>query len=156
MAIRISGLNSGLDTESLVTALVSAYRTKTEKYTKAQTKLSWKQDAWSSLNTKINSFYKSLDSLRFTSGYKMKKATVSDTTKASVSVSSSAVNGTQTLEITNVAKAGYLTGAKLDAASGSAKRSERRFSHGGLNNGYFRKWRYNLERFCKIADKCGR
>ena len=54
MPIRITGMNSGLDTEALVSELVSAYRKKTEKYTKAKTKLSWKQDAWKSLNTKVN------------------------------------------------------------------------------------------------------
>ena len=44
MPIRITGLNSGLDTESIISELVSAYRTKEEKYQKAQTKLSWKQE----------------------------------------------------------------------------------------------------------------
>ena len=32
----------------------------TNKYKKAQTKLSWKQDAWKELNTKIYSLYKSV------------------------------------------------------------------------------------------------
>ena len=46
MPIRLSGLASGLDTEAIVGALVSAYSYKKDKYVKAQTKLSWKQDAW--------------------------------------------------------------------------------------------------------------
>ena len=49
MPIRITGLNSGLDTESIISALVSSYSYKTSKYKKAQTKLSWKQEAWSTL-----------------------------------------------------------------------------------------------------------
>ena len=53
MPIRITGLNSGLDTEAIISALVSSYNYKTNKYKKAQTKLSWKQDAWKALNTKI-------------------------------------------------------------------------------------------------------
>lgn len=53
MPIRITGLNSGLDTEAIISELVSAYRTKEEKYQKAQTKLSWKQDAWKDLNIKV-------------------------------------------------------------------------------------------------------
>ena len=53
MPIRITGLTSGLDTEAIISALVSSYNYKTNKYKKAQTKLSWKQDAWKSLNTKI-------------------------------------------------------------------------------------------------------
>ena len=32
MAMRVSGINSGLDTDSIVQELVSAYNTKTEKY----------------------------------------------------------------------------------------------------------------------------
>ena len=50
MAIRVSGLASGMDTESIVTQLVSAYNVKKNTYVKAQTKLSWKQDAWNTLN----------------------------------------------------------------------------------------------------------
>ena len=41
MPIRITGLNSGLDTEAIISALVSSYNYKTNKYKKAQTKLSW-------------------------------------------------------------------------------------------------------------------
>lgn len=46
MAMRVSGINSGLDTDAIVQELVSAYSKKTEKYTKEQTKLGWKQEAW--------------------------------------------------------------------------------------------------------------
>ncbi|MCR5273620.1 MAG: flagellar filament capping protein FliD [Lachnospiraceae bacterium] len=113
MPIRITGLASGLDTEALVSELVSAYRTKTEKYTKAQTKLSWTQDAWKSLNSKIYSMYTSISSLRYSSAYTLKEATISDSTKASVTASSSAVVGVQSLSVDSVAKSGYLTGAEL-------------------------------------------
>ncbi len=115
MAIRITGLNSGLDTESIISALVSAYSYKTQKYTKAQTKLSWTQDLWKSLNTKIYSLYSSLDNLRYSSCYNLKTTSVSDTTKATVTASSSAVNGTQTLNVIQTAQAGYLTGGQLDS-----------------------------------------
>lgn len=117
MPIRITGLNSGLDTESIISALVSSYNYKTEKYKKAQTKLSWKQDAWKTLNTKIYSLYNSVGNLRFTSAYNLKSTTVSDTTKATVTASSSAPNGTQKLNIIQVAQAGYLTGGKLDSST---------------------------------------
>ncbi len=114
MPIRITGLNSGLDTEALVSELVSAYRTKSQKYVKAQKKLSWKQEIWSSLNSKVSSFYSSITSLKYSAAYNLRTATVSDTTKASVSATSSAVNGTYTLKIAKTAKTGYLTGAELD------------------------------------------
>lgn len=116
MPIRITGLNSGLDTEAIISALVSSYSYKTQKYEKAQTKLSWKQDAWKELNTKIYSLYTSVGNLRFTSAYNMKTATVSDSTKVSVTAGSSAVNGSYSIQVTSLAKTGYLTGAELKKA----------------------------------------
>lgn len=115
MPIRLTGLSSGLDTESIISALVSSYSYKTDKYKKAQTKLSWKQDAWKSLNTKVYSLYTSLDSMRFSKNYNMKSTSVSDSTKAKVTASNNAPNGTQKLNILQIAQAGYLTGAKLDS-----------------------------------------
>lgn len=122
MAIRLSGMISGLDTDSIVKELVSAYSTKKDNIVKAQTKLSWKQEAWKELNTKIYNLYsKTLSDLRFTTAFNKKKTTVSDTTKASVTAGSGAINGTQTLEIKNLAKTGYLTGDKLTIGDGSTK-----------------------------------
>ena len=53
MAIRLSGMISGLDTDSIVEELVSAYSIKKDNLVKAQTKLEWKQDAWKEMNTKV-------------------------------------------------------------------------------------------------------
>jgi flagellar hook-associated protein 2 len=122
MPIRITGLNSGLDTEALVSELVSAYRKKTEKYTKARTKLSWKQDKWKDLNTKIKSFYNSISSLRFSTAYNLKSATVSNSTKATVKATSSAINGMYTLQIKQTAKSGYLTGGRLKSDTTSSSK----------------------------------
>ena len=113
MAIRISGLNSGLDTDSIVQELVSAYSLKTEKYEKQKTKLEWKQDAWQSLNTKIYSLYTNISNLRYSSAYSLKKTTVSDNTKATVTAGNDSVTGTQKLNILQTAQASYLTGGYL-------------------------------------------
>ena len=68
MPIRMTGLNSGLNTESIVAALMSAQRTKMTKVENKKTKLEWKKDIWSSLNTKIYDFYtKSLSKMRLKS-----------------------------------------------------------------------------------------
>lgn len=111
--IRASGLVSGLDTESLVQAMVSTQVSKKEKLQKAQTKLQWKQDAFKSLNTKVYGLYSKVGNLRFSNAYNMKKTTVSDTTKAQVTASNTAVNGIQTLQIKQLATSGYLTGGEL-------------------------------------------
>jgi len=114
MAIRLSGMNSGLDTDAIVKALVTSYSTKKQKYEKANTKLEWSQDAWKSLNTKVYSLYSKISNLRYSGAYTLKSTSVSDNTKASVTASSTAVNGTQTLKITQLAQAAYLTGGQLD------------------------------------------
>ncbi len=112
--IRITGMNSGLDTDSMVRELVNAYEKQGEKYAKTKTKTEWKQEAWDTLNGKIKSFYsKYASNMRFSSAYTKKKTTVSDPSKASVVTSDGAVNGTQTLKINQLAKSGYLTGGEL-------------------------------------------
>lgn len=121
MPIRMTGMVSGLDTDSIVKELVSAYSTKKEKYEKEQTKLGWKQEIWKSLNKEVNSFYKSVGNLRFDSGYNTKKTTSSDSTKATVSASGNATVGTQKLHVLSTAQSGYLTGGKITASDSSAK-----------------------------------
>ena len=113
MAIRVSGLVSGLDTDSIVQELVAAYSTKKDKHVKAQTKLEWKMDAWKDLNKKVNSLYKKLGNMKLSSYYNKKTTTVSDPTKATVMASNGALNGVQKLEINHVATTGYITGAQL-------------------------------------------
>lgn len=120
MPIRISGINSGLDTEALVSELVSAYNKKTDNYVKAQTKITWKQEAWKTLSAKTYSFRNSLDKMRFSTGYNLKTTSVSNSSKVSVTAGNNAVNGTQTLEISALAKTGYLTGEKLQLADKSS------------------------------------
>lgn len=116
MPIRLSGLVSNMDTDSIVQELVSSYRFKTNKYKKAQTKIEWKQDAWKELNSKIYKLYSTtLSNMRRPSYYNKKKTTISDENKASVIASSGAAIGSQTLEVKEVATQGYLTGGKLNS-----------------------------------------
>lgn len=125
MAMRISGLYSGLDTDEMVSSLMSAYSTKKNNLVKEQTKLSWTQDVWKDINSKIYDFYsKTLSNARFESFYNTQKTTISDSSYAKIN-SNSQISGTQTLEIEKLAQNGYLTGAKLaQTTNGSTKLSE--------------------------------
>ncbi|MDY3908545.1 MAG: flagellar filament capping protein FliD [Eubacterium sp.] len=118
MPIRMSGLMSGMDTEAIIKELMSAQSMKKQKVVKAKTKLEWKQTKWADLNTKLTGLYNNfVTMMQLSSKYKTKKATVSDSTKASVTAKSNAVNGSYTMEVKNVATSQYLTGAKLDAST---------------------------------------
>lgn len=111
MAIRITGMYSGLDTESIINELASAQSAKKNKLVKAQTKLSWKQDAWKSLNTKIYSFYQKLDDLRLQSSYLKKKTTVSNTN--ALTVSGGTMDGTHKVSVEQLSRQASLTSGSL-------------------------------------------
>lgn len=114
MPLRITGMNSGLDTETIVKELVKGQSAKVDKLKKEQKKLEWKQEAWKELNTKVkNLFNKTITNLRWSSSYMKKTTTVSNSSAVSVITGENAVNGVQTLEIGQQAKTGYLTGKQL-------------------------------------------
>lgn len=114
MAIRMTGLNSGLNTESIVAALMSAQRTKQTKIENKKTKLEWKQEVWSSLNTKIYDFYKgSLAKIRMQSNYRTKAATSSNTSKVTATASTSAATGNYSIKVNQIASAQSVTGGKI-------------------------------------------
>ena len=57
-AVKVSGMNSGLDTDAIVQALVETQTKRVETAKKEQTLLEWKQDAWKSLNSKLKKLFK--------------------------------------------------------------------------------------------------
>lgn len=127
MSIKITGMNSGLDTDAIVRELVSAASTKKETLEKAQTKLEWKQDAWKGLNKKIKSFQATISNLRWSDAFRKKTTSVSNSSIASIVAGDNAVKGSQTLVVKQLAKSGYLTGGKLSenkSVKGKTKLSE--------------------------------
>ena len=113
MTNRITGLNSGLDTESLITALTQTYQTRVDKQTGGQTRLSWKQDIWKSTNKNIVSFYNGkLSDMRFSTAFN-KKTSKASSNAVTITTGDSAMLSTSTVSKTSLAKASYLTGNKV-------------------------------------------
>lgn len=120
MAMRLSGLMSGMDTESIVSQLVEARKAKVTKAVKAQKSLGFKQEAWKSLNTQILKLYDgTLSNLRFSSSYMKKTTKVSNSSVASVITNEGAMNSVQELEVVKLARSGYLTGGKMELVPGA-------------------------------------
>ena len=120
--MRLSGLISGMDTESIIQELVSAKQTKVDNTKKAKTKHEWKQDAWKSLNTKLKNLQsKYVANLRFSSSYMKKTTKVSYSSAVSVITGEDAVNGVQELSVKQLAKTAYLTGGKVQAGAEGKK-----------------------------------
>ena len=120
MPTRVTGMNSGLDTESLINELVKAKSYKVDNLKKDQQKLKWKQDAWKDLNKEIKSpFSGTISNLRYTSTFKKKTTAVSNPNAVSVITSSNAMKSVQSLSVKKLASSGYLTGQQIKSDSGS-------------------------------------
>lgn len=111
---RLSGLFSGMDTESIISQLMESRKTKVDNKKKEQIALQYKQDKWKELNTKLKNLQsKFVSNLRFSSSYAKKTSTISNSSAASVITGEKAVDGVQSLEVKELAKTGYLTGGQL-------------------------------------------
>ena len=139
MPMRLTGMYSGLDTDSVIKELVKAKSTKVDKAKKSKTKTEWKQEAWTDLNKKIkNLFSGTLSNLRFSTSYKKKTTSVSNSSAVSVITGDTAMNGVQSLSVTGLAKSGYLTGAVLKTQDGTKATEEtlvKDLKHGALSLG---------------------
>ena len=123
MAMRMTGLASGLDTESMVKELVSASSEKVNKIKQKKQDVEWRKEIWSGLNTKIYNFYKTeLSAFKTVSSYNAKKAVASDETKVSVSVGANASNGTHSVSVEQTASSAYLTGDNIKIKGNSYTR----------------------------------
>ena len=112
--LRMTGMYSGMDTEAIIQQMLQAKAQKVTNLKNDQKKLEWKQTLWQDLNKRIYKLYTgTLSNMRLTGSYAKKKTSISDPTKATITASEGAVNGTQTLEVKQIAKAGYLTGATV-------------------------------------------
>ena len=136
MALRIAGLNSGMDTEAMVQELVKSYSSKTETIKKDQTKAEWKQDALKSMNSKVKNFYsKYVSNLQYSTAFNKKTTSVSDSSKLTVITGDNAVKGSQTVEVKQLAKAAYLTGGKISKADGGSVTGSTKLSELGFTGG---------------------
>lgn len=121
MAMRVTGMMSGMDTESIIQQLVAARQTKVDDLKKEQTRLEWKQDAWKEINSKIYKLFNgTLHNLNYQASYIKKTTSVSNSDLVSVITSDSAMDSVQSLQIKKMAKAGYLTGAEIKATDGKS------------------------------------
>lgn len=119
MAMRLTGLMSGMDTESLIQDLVAARKTKVNTAVKAQTKISWKQEAWADLNKKLKNLQsKYVSNMKYYSSYSKRTTKVSNESAVSVITGADAVNGVQSLTVKQLAKTAYLTGSEVTGTNG--------------------------------------
>lgn len=112
--IRMTGLISNMDTESVVEAMMDAHRLKLTKIENKKTVLEWKQDKWKDLNTKLYKLYQEQTSkLHLSSNYNAKKVTSGNESVVKVTADKNATDGTHSFAVKQLASTQYVTGAKL-------------------------------------------
>ena len=115
--LRVTGMISGMDTESIINAYATPAKTRLDKAKKSKQLNTWTQDAWKDINSKIYSFYsKTLSTNRLSSAYRKTKTTTSNGA-LTVTAGAETPKGVQTAQILNTAKAAYLTGSEVKAGS---------------------------------------
>ena len=116
--MRMTGLASGMDTESIVTKLMDVQRIKTTRIENSITTLEWKQDKWKSLNSKIYSLYTGpLSKIRMQGNFNAKNAVSSNNDKVEVKAGNTVPEGTHSIQVKSTASAQFITGSKLDYES---------------------------------------
>lgn len=132
MTMRLNGLYSGLDTDSLVTSLTKNIQNKIDKVKKEKTSNELKINSWNALNSKLYSFYTgSASSMKFSSNY---SKTISKSSSDALSVSGNNTLGTQNVKIIETAKTAQITSAKID----DSITKNTKISELGLNAGTYK------------------
>ncbi|WP_239615873.1 flagellar filament capping protein FliD [Cohnella mopanensis] len=69
MTMRITGLTSGMDIDSMISKLMKAEHIPVDKLLQKKQTLQWKKESYSSINLKLSSFRESISSSRFSGGW---------------------------------------------------------------------------------------
>ena len=107
--VRISGLASGMDIDSIVKDLMKVERLPLDKMEKEKTQLEWKRDSYREMNTALFSFDGELLNYTLSGTYGTRSVTSTNEAKITATAASGAGKGTYTFsEISQLAKAATL------------------------------------------------
>lgn len=108
-SLRIGGLASGIDVESIIKQLMSAQKAKKDKLQQQKTLLEWKREDYRTINNQIRKLRDATADLRLQGTFLKNKATSSDESKVSVTADGSAV-GTYEITVERLATSSRLVG----------------------------------------------
>ncbi len=127
--MRISGMYSGMDTDTMVQSMMKVERMKVDRFEQSKQVALWKQEGYNSINKlyanfilntkkdiglKASSSTGSLFDKSYTNLSYVRKATSSNELAATVSSTSKAVNGSYSIEVKELAKGASFTSAELE------------------------------------------
>lgn len=113
--LRIGGLASGMDIDSIVEDLMRAHRIPVQKLEQDKQILEWQQEDFREINTTLRSFRDTVFDMKLQSTYLTKKASSSDESVVSATAGTSAAPGTYTVNVTQLAE-GVSKGSQSELA----------------------------------------
>lgn len=104
MAIRISGLASGFDTESIIKEAMKAETARVDVVRQQKQILEWKREQYREANTKFLALRSSLLNLKLQGTFQAKTVTSTDPSVLAATATSSAVEGSFSIEVIRLAR----------------------------------------------------
>ncbi len=115
MSIRLTGMVSGLDTDSLVKELVNVQKMRNKRVEDKKVTLEWTKDIWKTLNSKIYTFYREqVSKVRLQGSYQNKKVSSSNDMAVEARAESNAPIGTHKIKVKQLASSQYLTSGRIE------------------------------------------
>lgn len=106
--LRIGGLASGMDIDSIVSDLMKAERMPLDKIKQEKQILEWQRDDYRKMNTLLLDFRSELTQMKLTTRYRARTVTSSNEALATATASSAASQGNYTIsKVTSLASAAY-------------------------------------------------
>ncbi|MGL4362154.1 MAG: flagellar filament capping protein FliD [Cellulosilyticaceae bacterium] len=133
-SIRFTGLASGLDTDSMVEAMMMPYKNKVDIAVQQQKLLELKKDAWKEMNTKILSFQQNtLNALRLQGSFNKNELTLSSTGYVEVDGTSSLPEGTHKVTVNSLAEGSRVTTTNINAPDGVTLSKDTKLTELGIS-----------------------
>ncbi|MGG3451995.1 flagellar hook-associated protein 2 [Domibacillus aminovorans] len=120
MVMRVGGLASGMDIDSIVKNLMTAERMPLDKLKQKKQVLEWQRDDYRKMNTLLLDFRTELTQMKLTTKYRARTTTSSDETKVSATATSAASQASYSIsEVTALAKAENWVTSSIGSVDGT-------------------------------------
>lgn len=120
---RVTGLATGMDTESMIEQLMEAERTPLDELEKEQTKIEWQREALLDVNSKLLSFRNEALNMKLQGTYKSYTASSSNSNIVSATATTDAQEGVYRVEVKQLATQTTLSGEQMSRKISSTKMS---------------------------------
>ncbi|PAV31076.1 flagellar hook protein [Virgibacillus profundi] len=113
--MRVGGLATGMDIDSIVNKLMTAERIPLDKMQQDKTMLEWKRDAFRDVNKKLSEFDQMILDMKMSSTYNSKTVSSSQEGAVTATGTSSASNGSYNIKVNQLASTAINIGEELSS-----------------------------------------